>query len=444
MANENKNFDTTEIILDSIADGVFTVDEDWKITSFNKAAEIITGIRREEAIGQQCCDVFRASICETGCALRETIETDRAIINKPIFIINVHGRKIPVSISAAILKNKNGNTIGGVETFRDLSAYEELRRALDKKYSFQNIVGKNSEMLKIFDILPTIAQSDSNVLIVGKSGTGKELIARAIHNISSRREKPMVTINCGALPDALLESELFGHKAGAFTDARKDKPGRFALAEGGTIFLDEISNISPAMQVRLLRVIQERVFEPLGGTKSVKADVRILAASNENLEKLVKTGKFREDLYYRINVIRVNLPLLKNRKEDIPLLIDYFINQFNKLKNKAITGISSDAMAILMNYDYPGNIRELEHLIERSFVLCQSSIISAIDLPEEMQPIKDDSIKHPKSLNDLEAKFITETLQKNNWNRSKTADDLGIHKTTLWRKMRKLGINIPQ
>ncbi len=440
MADKNRDFDTTEIILDSIADGVFTVDADWEITSFNKAAEIITGISRKEAIGQRCCDVFRASICETGCAIRETIETNRAIVNKPIFIINARGEKIPISISAAILKDKRGRTIGGVETFRDLSAYEELRQELNKKYSFHNIISKNSEMLKIFDILPSIAQSDSNVLIVGKSGTGKELIARAIHDISPRREKPMITINCGALPDTLLESELFGHKAGAFTDARKDKPGRFARAEGGTIFLDEISDISPAMQVRLLRVIQERVYEPLGGTEPVKADVRILAASNENLEILVKTGKFREDLYYRLNVIRINLPLLKDRKEDIPLLIDYFISRFNKLKNRAIQSISPEALTILMNYHYPGNIRELEHLIERAFVLCQSSILSASNLPEEMQPARDKPTKRPKSFNDLEARFITEVLQKNNWNRSKTANDLGIHITTLWRKMRKLGI----
>jgi PAS domain S-box-containing protein len=441
MAGKKEEFDTTEIILDSIVDGVFTVDEDWKITSFNKAAEDITGIPREEAIGQRCCDVFRASICESGCALRETIETNRAIINKPVYIIDANGRKIPISISAAILKDKDGKTIGGVETFRDLSAYEELRRALDKKYSFQNIISKNSEMLKIFDILPTIAQSDSNVLIIGKSGTGKELIARAIHNISPRSDKPMITINCGALPDTLLESELFGHKAGAFTDARKDKPGRFALAEGGTIFLDEIGDISPAMQVRLLRVIQEKTYEPLGGTESLRADVRILAASNENLVRLVKSGKFREDLYYRINVIRLDLPPLKNRKEDIPLLIDYFINRFNKLKNKAINGISPDTMAILMNYDYPGNIRELEHIIERAFVLCQGSIINISDLPAEMQPERSESIRQPKSLDDLEARFIIETLRKNNWNRSATAHDLGMHKTTLWRKMKKLGID---
>ena len=239
-----KQDDVTNIILDSIADGVFTIDREWRITSFNRAAEEITSITREEAIGQRCCDVFRASICETNCALRSAIESNKPVVNKTVYIIDASGRKIPISIAAAVLKNSQGEIIGGVETFRDLSTIEELRRELEKKYSFQDIISKSDEMLKIFDILPTIAESDSTVLIEGKSGTGKELIARAIHNLSNRKDKPIVTINCGALPENLLESELFGYKAGAFTDARHDKPGRFALAEGGTIFLDEIADIS--------------------------------------------------------------------------------------------------------------------------------------------------------------------------------------------------------
>ncbi|HDS01569.1 MAG TPA: PAS domain-containing protein, partial [candidate division Zixibacteria bacterium] len=308
MSDANNKDETKEIILDSIADGVFTIDKDWKITSFNRAAEQITSIPREEAIGQRCCDVFRASICESSCALRETFRTGEPVVNKAVFIIDASGRKIPISISAAVLRNKDGEIIGGVETFRDLSAIEELKRELEKKYSFQDIISKNSAMLKIFDILPSIAESDSTVLIEGDSGTGKELIARAIHNLSNRRDNPIVTINCGALPDTLLESELFGHKAGAFTDARRDKPGRFALAEGGTIFLDEIADTSPSLQVKLLRVIQEKVYEPLGGTESVEANVRIITASNRNLQKLVKAGRFREDLFYRINVITVELP----------------------------------------------------------------------------------------------------------------------------------------
>ena len=269
-------------ILDSIGDGVFTVDENWIITFFNKSAEKITGVSRDEALGSRCCDVFRASICETDCALRHTMNTGKPIINRAIYIINSEGKRIPISISTSLLREKNGKHGGGVESFRDLSRVEQLQKELHKSYTFEDIVSKSSSMQKIFDILPTIARSDSTVLIEGDSGTGKELIARAIHNLSPRRKKSLVAVNCGALPDTLLESELFGYKAGAFTDAKKDKPGRFALADGGTIFLDEIGDISPALQVRLLRVMQEKAIEPLGGVGTVKIDVRVIAATNRD------------------------------------------------------------------------------------------------------------------------------------------------------------------
>ncbi len=436
----DKNNDTTEIILDSIADGVFTVDRDWRITSFNRAAEEITGILKEEAIGQRCCDVFHASICETNCALNETFETNRPVVNRTAYIIDADGVRVPISISTAVLRDKKGDAIGGVETFRDLSTIEELRRELEKKYSFHDIISKNSEMLRIFDILPGVAESDSTVLIEGETGTGKELIARALHNLSHRKDKPFVAVNCGALPDTLLESELFGYKAGAFTDARKDKPGRFAVAESGTIFLDEIADISPALQVRLLRVIQERTYEPLGATESVQADVRIVAASNRNLDKLVKSGKFREDLYYRINVIRVKLPPLRERKEDIPLLVDHFIRRFNNLKKKLIADVSPDVLAVLVGYDYPGNIRELENIIEHAFVLCRGTVIDIENLPENVRPEEGRPLARLTSMDDVEVAFITEALRRNNFNRKKTAQELGMHKTTLWRKMKKLGI----
>ena len=431
---------TTNTILDSVADGVFTVDGEWRIASFNKAAERITGIPKEEAIGRKCCDVFHASICETSCALKETLETNKPVVNRAAYIVNASGNKVPITISAAALKDEAGSVIGGVETFRDLSTVEELRRELNKKYSFQDIVSKSSGMLKLFDIFPSVAESDSTVLIEGESGTGKELVARAIHNLSHRKDLPIVAVNCGALPGTLLESELFGYKAGAFTDARKDKLGRFAIAEGGTIFLDEIADIPPALQVRLLRVIQERTYEPLGATESVKADVRIITATNKNLEKLVKSEEFREDLFYRINVVRIKLPPLRERREDIPLLIDHFIRRFNNLKRKLITDISPDALAILMGHEYPGNIRELENIIEHAFVLCRKTIIDVGDLPENLRPRKGKPIVESASLDELETAYIVRVLQKNHWHRGRTAEELGIHKTTLWRKMRKLGI----
>jgi PAS domain S-box-containing protein len=443
MDDDSRYIEANDAILDSIADGVFTVDENWRIRSFNRAAEEITGISREEAIGQRCCEVFRASICETSCALRQTRETGKPIVNKVIYIINSDGERIPVSISTAILKDAQGSIIGGVETFRDLRAIESLRRELKKRYSFHDIVSKNARMLEIFDILPTIAESDSTVLIEGESGTGKELIARAIHELSEHKEGPVVTINCGALPDTLLEAELFGYKAGAFTDARKDKPGRFKLAENGTIFLDEIGDISPALQVRLLRVLQERTYEPLGGTESLTTNARVIAATNQNLAELVERGDFRQDLYYRINVIRLLIPPLRERKEDIPLLVEHFLHFFGSLKGKLITDISPAAMAILMDHDYRGNVRELQNVIEHGFVICRGSVITVADLPEYLRPRQAEHLPETPSLEELQARLIVSTLRKHGWNRGLAAKELGMHKTTLWRKMKRFGIEAP-
>jgi len=434
----------SSIILDSIADGVFTVDSQWRITSFNRAAEQITGIPRQEAIGRYCWEVFRASICENNCALRHTMRTGEPVVNRSIYILNSRGERVPVSVSTALLKDENGNVIGGVETFRDLSAIEALRKELTRNYSFADIVSKSPKMRVIFEILPAVAESDATVLIQGESGTGKELVARAIHNLSPRRDRPLVVVNCGALPDTLLESELFGYVAGAFTDAKKDKPGRFALADGGTIFLDEIGDVSPAMQVRLLRVLQEREYYPLGGTKPVKVDVRVIAATNSDLEELVRAGRFRQDLYYRINVVKITLPALRERKEDIPLLAEHFLSRLRSLRGKDITGFSQEAMEILMRYDYPGNVRELENIVEHAFVLCPGGLIEPRHLPEHLWQGPDTGGKIGSgALRDVEAQAILEALSRHGWNRTAAARELGIHKTTLWRKMKRLGIKLP-
>ena len=441
----------TQIILDSIADGVFTVDSDQKITSFNRAAEEITGIKKNEALGRHCWEVFKASICESMCSLRHTMETCQPIVNQSIFIINSEGDRIPVSISTAILKDKNGRIIGGVETFRDLSLVEELRKELYGRYSFLDIISKNKEMQRLFQILEQVAETDTTTLVEGESGTGKELFAKAIHSLSRRKKGPMITLNCGALPDTLLESELFGYKAGAFTDAKKDKAGRLALAEGGTLFLDEIGDISPALQIRLLRVLQDRVYEPLGGTKSQKADVRFVTATNKDLPQLVKKGLFREDLYYRINIVKLLLPPLRERKEDIPLLIEHFIRKFNRLNGKEIQGLSHEVMPVLMSYDFPGNIRELENIIEYATLVCKNQVLGIEHLPDHLLQGKDISQKrkqkHTRNLaltwNEMEKSFIYEALWKNKWSRSATAVQMGIHPTTLWRKMKRLNIKIP-
>ena len=430
--------EAAQIILDSVTDGVFTVDREWRITSFNKAAEKITGVSHDEAIGSRCCDVFRASICETECALRHTIKTNKPIVNKAIYIIDASDRKIPISVSTAILRDAGGEIVGGVETFRDLSLVEDLRRELEGRYTFADIIGRSPAMQSLFELLP--------VLIHGASGTGKELVARAIHDLSPRKRRRFVAINCGALPDTLLESELFGHKAGAFTDARKDKPGRFAIADGGTILLDEIGDISQAMQVRLLRVLQERQFEPLGSVDPVPVDVRVVAATHRDLGELVREGSFREDLFYRINVFRVDLPALRDRREDIPLLVEHFIARFNARQNKDVSGVSSEVMNVLMRCDFPGNARELENTIEHAFVLCRSGMIELRHLPQEILECSDLSVRVAApgaSLKSVETIHIEDALRRHSGNRRAAAEELGIHPTTLRRKIKALDIDVP-
>ncbi len=434
--------DQENIILDSIADGVFTVGMDFRITWMNRAAARILGIEAADAAGKLCFEVFHASICEHSCALKETMSTGRNIINKTVYIVNSGGEKIPITVSTALLKNDRGDVIGGVETFRDISAIETLRKEIESGYTLEDIVSRSRYFKDLFSILPDIAMSDSTVLIDGPSGTGKELVARAIHNLSGRKNKSLVAINCAAVPDNLLESELFGYKAGAFTDARRDKPGRIASAEGGTLFLDEIGEVSPAIQAKLLRYVQERVYEPLGGTSHVKSNVRIIAATNRILIDEVGKGKFREDLYYRINVINISIPPLAARKEDIPLLVHHFIKKYNILKSGNIEGVTDEVMNILMDYAFPGNVRELENIIEHAFVLCREAYITRNHLPQQFRnaaEVPGESL----TLDDMEKYYIKRALERNAGNRAKTARDLGIDASTLWRKMKKFGIDSP-
>jgi PAS domain S-box-containing protein len=432
------------IILDSIADGVFTVDMNWKITSFNKAAENITGIMKKEAIGRQCSKVFRANVCENGCILRHTIKTERPVVNMPVHIIRAGNKSIPISVNTTLLRNDDGRVIGGVETFRDLSDVNKLRRVILKQQSFDDIVSKNNKMVKLFSLLPQIAKSHSTVLLEGATGTGKEIFARAIHNNSRNRNGPFVAINCGALPDTLCESELFGYKAGAFTDAKKDKRGRFAMAQNGTIFLDEISDISKAVQIRLLRVLSEKVYEPLGSTKTVKTNTRVIAATHQNLEELVEKKKFRADLYFRVDIIKLSLPKLSERKEDIPLLVNHFIEQFNHLTGKKIVDMTREALAALILYDWPGNVRELENAIEHAFVLCRGELIRLQHLPERFVP-ENGTMLLPTglTLKEVERHTVHQALERNQWKRMTTARELGIDKNTLRQKIKRYGLVEP-
>jgi len=435
-----------ETILNSINEGVFTVDVNWQITSFNRAAEKIIQVQKRDAIGRPCYEVFRASICENNCALKRTLATGKPTFNITASIITKSGQQIPIRLSTALLKEKDGTIAGGVETFQDLTQIEQLRKELESRYTFEDIIGRSPVMMNLFQIMPQIAESDSTVLISGASGTGKELFAQAIHNLSYRKNKPFVAVNCAALPDTLLESELFGYKKGAFTGAQKDKSGRFALAQGGTILLDEIGDISSAMQVRLLRVLQEKQIEPLGSVQPIKIDVRVISSTNQDLEDLVREKKFREDLFYRIKVVQLKLPDLQQRRMDIPILVHHMVAKFNKLKDKDIAGVSEAVMQCLMAHDFPGNVRELENIIEHAFVLCQSGLIEMHHLPSELcvaSALIKGEFTDTKSLKSMEKAMILETLYRRKGNRKQAAKDLGIDYSTLYRKIKDLEIETP-
>jgi two-component system response regulator AtoC len=333
---------------------------------------------------------------------------------------------------------------------------QTLRQQLDLRFGFENIVGHDYKMLKIFDLAEAVADSRTTVLMTGESGTGKSLLARAIHHRSPRRDKPFVEVSCGALPETLLESELFGHTKGAFTGAIADKPGRFLTADGGTLFLDEINSASPAMQVKLLRVLQERAFEPLGSDQTRHVDVRVILASNVDLTALVAEQKFRQDLYYRINVVTIRLPSLRERLSDIPLLAGNFLRQFCEESGREVLGFSEAAMAALQRYDWPGNVRELENAIERAVVLCRRPQIDWEDLPEVLQPtatpkiaatavaadIPESPMPLEVALQGPERRIIEAALKRNDWNRQATASELNINRTTLYKKMRKYQLDL--
>jgi PAS domain S-box-containing protein len=450
------------IIFDSIHEGVFTVDHGFRITSFNAEAERITGVPRDKAVGKLCYEVFRASICAHGCALKETLATGRPSRDVRVDVLASDMRSVPIAVSTAVLR-RGERLLGGVEIFRDLSDIESLRKELKGRRAFENIIGTSPPMKDLFQILPDVAASDAPVLIEGPSGTGKELVASAIHMLSARRDKPFIRVNCGALPDNLLESELFGYVRGAFTDARRDKPGHFALASGGTILLDEIGDITPAFQLKLLRVLQEGEIQPLGSTRPVKVDVRVLAATNRDLAALVEQGRFRQDLYYRIRVVPVRLSALKERREDVPLLVEHFVHLQALKTGKPIREVAPKAMAALCAHDFPGNVRELQNAIERAFVLCHGRRIEPKHLPDEILTgagraasglVTEPHRRRPSErvllaaaptaakhrAGDAVGERLLAALEAHGWNRSRTARSLGIGRNTLWRRMRERGL----
>ena len=429
-----------EIIFKSISEGVFTTDLNRKIISFNPAAERITGYKASEAIGKHCFDIFHTEICHKRCPLMDTLKNHDPVENTRVTMVARDGCEIPISESTEILRDDEGNYIGAVVFFRDISAIEEYKKCCDKAKILNDIVSVNPEMQKIIQMLPDIAESECNVLIQGPSGCGKEVIAQAIHNLSPRKYGSYIKINCAALPATLLESELFGYSKGAFTDAKRDKPGQFCLANGGTLLLDEIGEMDVSLQVKLLRVLSNGEFQPLGSTKTMRTDARILTSTNTDIQTAIKERRFREDLYFRINVVNIQIPPLSERPEDIPLLVEHFMKLFKEKFHKPIERISPAAIATLRKYPFPGNARELENAIEHAFVMCHGDEIKVKHLPlniiNKVANTKE-FVQNKKS----ERNVIEESLMRNKGNKTRTAEELGIHRVTLYRKLKRYGMD---
>jgi PAS domain S-box-containing protein len=427
------------MIMDSVADGVFTIDRDFIVTYYNRGAEAITGVPASQALGRKCWEVFRTKDCREVCALRSCMDEDRKISHRIMTITRGDGSQAVVSVSAAPLKDRKGRILGGVETLRDLSSSEEVDRFIGFN-SPGDFCTRDPSLSDIVRILPQIAESESTVLLLGESGTGKELFSKAIHRLSPRSKGPFVAVNCGALPEHLLESELFGYKAGAFTGANRDKPGRFQLAGGGTLLLDEIGDLPLNLQSKILRVLQERSFEPLGGVASVPADVRVVASTNRDLDRMVEEGTFRGDLYYRLNVVRINLPPLRERGQDVPLLVEHALAGRRRLSGKDIQGASPEVMRILARHPFPGNIRELENIIEYACILCPGGLIQPEHLPRHLRPgQRPENGDDPLTMDEIRHQAAVRAVKRNAGNRNAACRELGITKDTLRKLLRRGG-----
>ncbi len=433
----------TGLILDSITEGVFTVDPNMRISSFNRAAQKITGLTAAQALGRKCHEVFRADICGTTCPLQKSMATGEPGLEVDLEITRADDVQMPVRIRTTVLRDAGGEVVGGVETFRDLSEMHHLLKRLTEGYTFCDLKGKSEPMRQLFEVLPEVATSGATVLISGESGTGKELVARALHDLSPRSEGPFVAVNCAAIPEGLLESELFGHVRGAFTGADRQREGRFAAAEGGTLFLDEIGDLPAALQVKLLRVLDAGEYTPLGSNRTRQSDARLVTATNRDLEQEIQQGRFREDLFYRLNVVGLMLPPLRERREDIPLLVDYFLERLAAERGEPLRRLTPAAMSRLLDHRWPGNVRELQNAVEHALVLAQGGAIEPRHLPQSLRRLERTgrgTLSSRLDLHSREKEAITKALALHEGHRARAAAELGISTTTLWRKMKRYGI----
>jgi len=429
-----------EAIFASVQDGIISVDTQMCITHTNDAIEQFFLTPPSGLLGRTIQDVTLPRLASFLDVLKKTIETREPIREFRTEINGPDGRPQIVIINCSPLLGRDSSFMGAVLVLRDISRITDLERTLNERRQFRKIVGKSSAMQELYTRIEALAETDTTVLITGESGTGKELVADAIHFSGSRALKPFVKVNCAALSENLLESELFGHVAGAFTGAVKAKVGRFELANGGTIFLDEIGDLTSALQLKFLRVLQEREFERVGDTKPLKIDVRVIAATNANLGEKMRQGLFREDLYYRLNVMEMNLPALTERIEDIPLLVNHFCEKFNTKFNRNIQGVSDQVMRLFVNYNWPGNVRELENVLERGFILCNSDVITTYHISLQLKDAVPDDIVDDVLECAASREQILDALKKNKWNRTKAAQLLGISRRTFYRKLKEFDL----
>jgi PAS domain S-box-containing protein len=447
------------LVLDSMNLGVFTTDREGRITFFNQMAEQITGLRKHLAVGRTCREVLGSTLCDTDCPLTRAIQTGRAQVEQEAVFVRQDGRSVvPVSETAVPLLGSDGSVRGAVGTFRALDLSRAVESRVKQTVNWEDFIGQSPRIKRIFEVLRLVAPTSTTILIEGPTGVGKDLLSRIIHHQSPRRKGPLVKVNCAALPETLLESEMFGYVRGAFTGAEGNKPGRFELADRGTIFLDEIGEVPLALQAKLLRVIEDQEYYPLGARQTTKVDVRILAATNQPLLQQVEDGRFREDLYFRLNVVRVYIPPLKERREDIPLYLNRFIQRKNIEKGTFICRVSERALEVLLNYDYPGNVRELDNILEHACLLCQGDVIQfdhlplymverLTDRPHPAAPVPAELAAGPvcapgpgDNAADPERARIIKALADNQWQRRRAADALGVDRTTLWRWMKRFNI----
>lgn len=431
-------------LVEELPEGVFTITTHWRISSFNRAAEKITGYSREEVIGKYCWEIFQSNKCKLSCPLRRALDSGQSSMDQEVRIVSKEGKRQAMLVNTNVLRDRSGLVMGAVETFRPLTGKMDFPEGVEFQHSFADIVGQSESMQHLFSMIPDVAKSDANVLICGESGTGKDILARAIHSHSLRSTGPFVAVNCSALAESLLESELFGHEKSAFTGADRNKIGRFEMAQGGTIFLDEIGELRPELQVKLLRVIEQREFEKVGGNRSIPMDARIISATNKNLASAIKENTFREDFYYRLRTVPLTIPPLRERKDDIPLLVNHFIKRFNKKFNKKVRSVDTKVMRFLNEYDFPGNVRELERAIEHAFVFVKGPVIFMSSLPakEEFNIVTENPLKvSGPGIDDNSRDTIIRALSQSGGKRQEAAELLGMSRTSLWRYMKKLGLN---